>query len=305
MKNPYLTTSFTESGNKAKNRFHNILYNKKRNLAIPVIFILSIIMSEVLISCSGDDLGIIGGADGPTAITIASINKSEKTPDNASYFACIAKEKTSLYYDRYLTNKAYDIRENTLLAVITDKNGVCYVQSADLSPDCPEGYISKDYLEFNVPKTINPFHTHDISEFSVYPYLADYVEKEFIKSNIEYYDNNRLKSINIMSKTYNSETDRHDISFSYTVEYSNYYKDPDTVDYIAKAKEEGSKNYAKLYEEYNAIQTGSSGDRRLIFQIKNGAIDETTLEIYASDAPVGTPEWKRIYKFRTLTPDNE
>ncbi len=306
MKIPFLSTTFTESGKRAKKRFLNILSdNKKKGIIIPIVFLISIILFEVLISCGTEDLGIIGGADGPTAVLVSSIFNNKTVPEDSQYLSCVPKDNTSLYYDRYLENKAFDVEKGTVLAVIKDTDGVCYVQSSTLSPDAPEGYIKKDLLSFNIPDSVNPFHNNDISKFSVYPFLYDYVEKEFIESNKTYYDNNKLKKINIMSKSYNEESEKYDIAFSYTVEYSNYYKDPDTVEYIKEAKENGNKNYPKLYAEYNAIQTGSSGDRRLVFSIKDGAIDEKTIEMYSSEVPTYPPQWKRIYKFRTLLPENE
>lgn len=305
MRIPFLTTTFSENGNRAKKRFQNILNsNKKKGVIIPIIFLVSIVLFEVLVSCGTEDLGIIGGADGPTAVFVSSIFNNKNVPEDSQYLACVPKDNTALYYDRYLENKAFDIEKGTLLAVIEDKDGICYVQTSTLSQDAPEGYISKDQLSFNVHDSANPFHSNDISYFSVYPFLYEYVEKEFIESNKPYYDNNKLIKLNIMSESYNEESKKYDIAFSYTVEYSNYYKDPDTVEYIKEAKENGSKNYPKLYAEYNAIQTGSSGDRRLVFSIKDGAIDENTIEMYSSEVPTYPPEWKRIYKFRTLLPEN-
>lgn len=305
MRIPFLTTTFSENGNRAKKRFQNILYvNKKKGYVIPIIFLISIVLFEVLVSCGTEDLGIIGGADGPTAVFVSSIFNNKNVPEDSQYLTCVLKDNTALYYDKYLENKAFDIEKGTLLAVIEDKDGICYVQTSTLSQDAPEGYISKEMLSFEVPVSFNPFHSNDISNFSVYPFLYEYVEKEFIESNKPYYDNNRLIKLNIMSESYNEESKKYDIAFSYTVEYSNYYKDPDTVEYIKEAKENGNKNYTKLYEEYNAIQTGSSGDRRLVFSIIDGAIDESTIEMYSSEVPTYPPEWKRIYKFRTLLPEN-
>ncbi|WP_422659848.1 M56 family metallopeptidase [Paenibacillus sp. EC2-1] len=39
-------------------------------------------------------------------------------------------------------------------------------------------------------------------------------------------------------------------TFTYTINYKNYDKDPDTVKYIKDAKESGSKHYQQLYDEY-------------------------------------------------------
>ena len=77
LKPPLLSTSFSESGKTAKNRFENILNTeRKRNgVSIIALFVCFTLLCTTLISCS-DSVAIIGGADGPTSI-IVSEDKSE------------------------------------------------------------------------------------------------------------------------------------------------------------------------------------------------------------------------------------
>ena len=70
IKPPMLSTSFSETGQRAKNRFDNIFNtkSKKRGLLALVLVVCVIITVGTLVACDNKSIGIIGGADGPTAI---------------------------------------------------------------------------------------------------------------------------------------------------------------------------------------------------------------------------------------------
>lgn len=73
MKTPFLTTSFSESGKRAKSRFANILNmrTKKRGMLMLVLLICVTLLCSVLIGCGeSSSVGIIGGADEPTHIAL-------------------------------------------------------------------------------------------------------------------------------------------------------------------------------------------------------------------------------------------
>ncbi len=54
LRTPILSTTFSENGKKAKNRFENILSkNKKRSLLLIFSLVVSLISAEILISCGG------------------------------------------------------------------------------------------------------------------------------------------------------------------------------------------------------------------------------------------------------------
>ena len=72
MKTPFLTTNFTESDKRVKNRFANILNMNKTNRGISVVFTVLLLLSgySLLVGCSSATIGVIGGADGPTQIQV-------------------------------------------------------------------------------------------------------------------------------------------------------------------------------------------------------------------------------------------
>lgn len=72
MKPPFLSTSFSEPAKNAKRRFSNIFgAHKKRRGFFPFCIALTVCAAGGLCaSCTAGSVGIIGGADGPTAIFV-------------------------------------------------------------------------------------------------------------------------------------------------------------------------------------------------------------------------------------------
>ncbi len=73
-KPPALSTSFSHNGKLAKNRFENILSApRKRGKSIAALAVCLTAAASALASCTNEaaSIGIIGGADGPTAVYIA------------------------------------------------------------------------------------------------------------------------------------------------------------------------------------------------------------------------------------------
>lgn len=79
LKPPMLSTSFSESGKKAKKRFENILTPtaKKRGFAALSVIAAAVLACGALAACSGENISIIGGADGPTAIYTSDSSEKE------------------------------------------------------------------------------------------------------------------------------------------------------------------------------------------------------------------------------------
>lgn len=75
-------------------------------------------------------------------------------------------------------------------------------------------------------------------------------------------------------------------TFSYTINYKNYDRDPDTVKYIKDAKESGSKHYQQLYDEY--LQTK---EMNFYFKVKMDKSGGMTL--YTSN-PAINEEWEEV-----------
>lgn len=72
-------------------------------------------------------------------------------------------------------------------------------------------------------------------------------------------------------------------SLTFQLIMKNYYRDPDTVDYIKRAKEEGDPNYEKLKREYLAEK---------VFRYPLKVVKtEGHYEMYHNDSNTGTPLW--------------
>ena len=93
-----------------------------------------------------------------------------------------------------------------------------------------------------------------------------------------YYD---IQSLTIS----NWEQNGNEASFYYKMTHTYYNKDPDTVDYIKKAKEEGSSRYETLYNDYLAVKEANAEYKVIL----NGE----DLELYSNVSPKGV-EWQPV-----------
>lgn len=72
IKPPMLSTSFSQSGRSAKKRFENILNRKPKKAGLIAFsgILLAVVISSSFMSLGNKSIGIIGGADGSTAIYV-------------------------------------------------------------------------------------------------------------------------------------------------------------------------------------------------------------------------------------------
>lgn len=72
MKIPFLTTEFSETAERAKQRFANILNLNKTGRGAAMVLIAMLLMSlcSLLVGCNATSIAVIGGADGPTQIQV-------------------------------------------------------------------------------------------------------------------------------------------------------------------------------------------------------------------------------------------
>ena len=81
MKTPFLSTSFSQDGERSKkNALKKILELKNKRTGVVVIvgyFSRTYIILSSVFAFGSQDIGIIGGADGPTAIFVTSSENSE------------------------------------------------------------------------------------------------------------------------------------------------------------------------------------------------------------------------------------
>lgn len=80
IKPPMLSTAFSQNGKKAKHRIDNILgKNKKMSIKALGILLLITAVGGATVACN--DIGIIGGADGPTAVFVSGSSDLETVAD--------------------------------------------------------------------------------------------------------------------------------------------------------------------------------------------------------------------------------
>ena len=114
----------------------------------------------------------------------------------------------------------------------------------------------------------------DENDSELYLLTKSYLEKEFKKVFSPYYD---ITALEISS--WNENEDGNEAVFNYTMRHKNYNRDPDTVDYIIKAKETSPEQYQKLYDDYLSEKYGN-------FQFKVVRDGENIL-LYSNDSPTG------------------
>lgn len=117
--------------------------------------------------------------------------------------------------------------------------------------------------------------------------VNEYIENEIKTTYKPYYEVVDVK-LNNYWENYEKETGLFEATFFAEMTHKNYYKDPDTVDYIKEAKEKNSSSYQILYDEYNSEKTGNF-ELRITAVIKDNKI--TNAVLYSNVSPRGDAEW--------------
>lgn len=77
-----------------------------------------------------------------------------------------------------------------------------------------------------------------------------------------------------------------EVTFYLKMIVQNYYRDPDTVEYIKEAKENGSKYYQQLYDEYNQPKE-SNYDLKFTAGVNSGELDMDSVRLFTNIHPKG------------------
>ena len=157
--------------------------------------------------------------------------------------------------------------------------------------------ILKDNIIFKDPKTgavLNAevlaremgYNLKDIAKVyreAITKYVTDLFTKEYEKHY-------QVLGFKFYITDYNITKEKVAAVFNLTMSYQNFYKDPDTVDYIKQAKEKNDKNYINYYNEYNAPQQ-SNYSLKFTADILKGSIDTSSIELLANISPKGKPQY--------------
>ncbi|HFL3828637.1 TPA: M56 family metallopeptidase [Clostridioides difficile] len=96
----------------------------------------------------------------------------------------------------------------------------------------------------------------------------------------------QVKGFEVSNVKYNEKDEEIEIIFNFKFIFQNYYKDPDTVGYIKEAKENNSKHYQQLYDEYNQPKEGND-ELKFTANLINGKIDINTIQVFTNIHPKG------------------
>ena len=126
--------------------------------------------------------------------------------------------------------------------------------------------------------------------------FEDEKKNEVIKSEDKIYDYLKEKSENVLSSHYellgfeiaNYDekilADTVESVFNYTINYKNFDKDPNTVEYIKKAKESGDPYYQTYYDEYLE-------PKELNIELKAVINKDGEISLYTDNNPHSEREW--------------
>jgi len=199
----------------------------------------------------------------------------------------IANVQKCDFYGRIDWNTIYDIYDGTKAAKSSKK-------PADMNNNTDDGTDTADQKHItNLIKYAEPYAKSYISDrlqaaYSKF-YNVESIDFKFIKSTEYTY-------ISPDKKDFDQGKPSLDIEYVVTVNYRNYYKDPDTVDYIAtlrkKAQNESDpvardlaqKQYEQLYKEYNEVKQTNHIYKCTFKLDDNFTVDKGSLKIMAEDA---------------------
>ena len=105
----------------------------------------------------------------------------------------------------------------------------------------------------------------------------------FIPAYSPYY---QMKGFKVSDLGYHEDDTGIKFEFIFTMIHQNYYKDPDTVNYIKEAKENNSENYQQMYDEYNQPKEANYY-LKFTANVVNGQIDENSIQVFTNVSPVG------------------
>lgn len=140
--------------------------------------------------------------------------------------------------------------------------------------------------ENDEPKEIITVTFEDESEFpeEYREVFSQYMTNIFVPAYTPYY---QMKGFKVSDLRYYEDDTGIEFEFIFTMIHQNYYKDPDTVGYIKEAKENNSKHYKQLYDEYNQPKEANFYLKFTANNIVNGKIDTNSIQVFTNISPVG------------------
>lgn len=325
-KAPMLSTSFSGNAKEAKTRFENILNTKKKKGVM--FFCVAVVLLVAAGLCFGltspktvYEKSAILKSDGhlyyDEALTVSAYNLKSNNlleiiyeTDSAYYVRCAVMDIPAAegYIAKSAVSFEFEKANQGVLSVCDIYNSPdetdIYEASSQSGRVCSVYETSGDYTKISLiggvddkwVKTKNISYDIAAKEALGENYFAvwDFMQTEFRKIYSKYYDAVYVENISNYTENFDKSTGTLEAEFFMTGRHRNYYKDPDTVEYIKKAKATGSKHYQIYYNEYNMMHDANF-HLKLVATVKDGKIDEKTAKIYSNDSPKGI-NWSLLEK---------
>jgi hypothetical protein len=196
------------------------------------------------------------------------------------YISINGEEQRQLGDDKYVygvttyedvNNNAIGMKSNYFMEL---KDGWLYINAFNYLEE-PSSRIYK--VNINTGETVPVSESDNLNYYKI----SSYLQNECINVFSPYYE---LLDFIISDYTETIADGNVEAIFNYTVIDKNYDRDPDTVEYIKEAKEQGNSNYQKMYDEY--LQP-----REMNFHFKVVIHEDGAITLYSNISPKGV-EWE-------------
>ena len=127
------------------------------------------------------------------------------------------------------------------------------------------------------------FESGDDFPEAVKEQFTNYIAGLFTEKYSPYYQVLEFEFTNVEHVLNDTELE---VTFFLKMIVQNYYRDPDTVEYIKEAKENGSKYYQQLYDEYNQPKE-SNYDLKFTAKVNSGELDINSVRLFTNVHPKG------------------
>ncbi|MCL2835056.1 MAG: M56 family metallopeptidase, partial [Treponema sp.] len=114
------------------------------------------------------------------------------------------------------------------------------------------------YNDDNVPQNVRDIVRNAVVKEWTEAFGAHYQVLGFEANQVEYIESNNEAFVSDNNEPYIEGDHEAYLFFTLTIITKNFYKDPDTVDYIIEAKKKSLAGYQLLYKDYNMPRSGSA-----------------------------------------------
>ncbi|MBO5059887.1 MAG: hypothetical protein J6C82_03125 [Clostridia bacterium] len=194
--------------------------------------------------------------------------------------------------------------ENRLLADISAKGLICnvieYSKNSDMVMIIRPGDTERLWVKSSDMSYDINFDIYEASAGGHYREVKEYLQEKYTQAYKPYYDTTLVEQLSGYKESIDEKNKTLTAEFTMNAKFRNYYKDPDTVEYIKDAKriaessddEYYRKLYNTYYNEYNSVKDANY-TLKLTAKLKRGKIDTDSVMLYSGDGVKGT-DWHKL-----------